>query len=130
MNQLLVPPSINQLKFRLHCLNIAIRLSAANYLDFFQETDDEPQCMLWAGAGYLPDILEPDAAWEPVDLSEMPLLAELYNKFGELGLYFWVAWKRDAVMDVLQPAVQNIYSEALEFTMNYLTMGLSNIKPH
>ncbi|HWY36357.1 MAG TPA: hypothetical protein VNX68_17060 [Nitrosopumilaceae archaeon] len=122
MNQMLVPPSINQLRIRLHCLNIAIRLSANNYIDFL-EADGDPQAMLWCGHGFLPDVLEPDACWEPVDFSEMPLLAALYHKFGEAGLYFWAAWKRDACLTVLQPMVRKIYSQALEFTMNYLTDG-------
>jgi hypothetical protein len=121
MNYPLVTNSFNKLRIDLRCREIAIRLSAANLLEFiYDETSQEPMPALFCLAGYLPGILDPVDAWHQVDWAEMPLLAELYIKFGDAGLYFWSAWRRDIAKNQLVEIVQQIYTEAELLVLAYL----------
>jgi len=101
-----------KLQIELYCREVAIRLNAAQMLDFMQEPDGEAVPMLWCGGAFLDGILEPDDVWEPINWSEMPLLADLYNKFGAAGIYFWAAYRRQARRTDLRPEVRKIYKSA------------------
>jgi hypothetical protein len=114
------PVSIKQLEFELYCRDIAIRLSAFNLIDFNVDDNGEPLPYIWSGVTYLEDILEPNEHWTLVNWSDMPVIAELYNKFGEAGIYFWPAYIKQSNLTDLMPEIQTIYPQAIEFLLNYV----------
>ena len=114
------PLATNQLKMQLYCRDIAIRLAAESLVDFFNDVDStDPVPWLWCGGGYLSGVLEPFESWQQVDWLFMPLLADLYNAFGESGLYVWCAWQRNSPREYLQPAVQQVYDRVMNFIRRY-----------
>lgn len=114
-----IAPSVERLQFELYCRDIAVRLSAYQLLEFMADDNGMPQPYIWSGNSFIDASPDEDDNWTRIEWSEMPLIAELYERFGEPGIYFWPAYNTETPLPETSPEVQEIYRDAVAFLIEY-----------
>lgn len=116
------PVDIHQIKFDLYCRDTAIRLAAANLIDFILDDSGEPIPHIWAGGAIAEEYLaDPQDSWVEIEWEDMLTVAQLYNQFEELGIHFWAAYRAQATLDKLQQPLLDAYADIMKYVQTLNT---------
>lgn len=126
-----ISKSIEQVKFELYCREIAVRLNSYHMLEFLPDDKGEPQPFIWCGNTFIDESDDPEDNWLFIAWDELPLIAELYEKLGEEGIFCWPAYQSQAEANLLKPEVREVMPQAMDIIVAYVNRDNPSLqRPH